>query len=745
MAVNYDFYLAALLYDLRLLPGFFPGEWVRRNASLFSLYTPVEELCAYLDNGGGDSVLAKASKVAGGGEPSNQGGGGRLPALKSVFSRLTLGSAPQQLPGAYYSQAVLDLTNCFPAGERVQVETKKVVAGLDEDVALVAAAPPKGIAALLTTLDTILKRHLWCVPADSSPGQDVSLYDRLKITAAVAYCLQAGSEEKEPYLLLTADFSGIQTYIFAVARTSVKGVAKRLRARSFLVDAMIQTLAYHICDVTEAPYGNILMLSGGKFYLLLPNTAEVRGRVEALAEETAANLYRRFAGEIAVNMAWLPLGDEGLQKDYSGTITELSQRLRREKNRAFRTVLTGEEGWREEAFILADDLANKHACHSCGKALIAVGRDVCDQCRLQEQLGGRLATAKTLWLSREGGEYQLWPGYWLSFEQEETKGPLVRVEQLNRWELPANMTGYPLAVRLMANHLPKEGMEPLSFSELAEQAVGSKRLAILKADVDTLGYLFADGMRERDKHYGTIARITALSRLLEQFFSGYISYLLEEEYPAVYSVFSGGDDLFLIGPWDQMPALALRIAQAFRRFAGDNPCVTLSAALCLADPKANLALLAESSEEELKRVKNSAPVALYPGKQGRNGVSFLGDVFSWEDFAAQVENIKLLLPESQYVNTNILRRIQIYSEMYRRFLVDHDVLGLMFEPLFYYDRTRNYKNLPEEKLRNFFRYAEGLPKNAANYKELNRNLYFAQTVITCILNQTKEVRTNANI
>lgn len=656
--------------------------------------------------------------------------------LQSVFCRLRV-SKDDDTQAQYYPCCPLTLTAPFP-GAPCRELPDDVLVPLDRELETAAQNPPKSADDFFILLDTLLKKHLWCVPAESGPGVDVSLYDKMRSTSAIAVCLEDAGVSQEPFLLLAADFSGIQNYIFAVARTNVKGVAKRLRARSFLVDAMIQSLAYQICEKTEVPYGNILMLTGGKFYILLPNKSSVLSQLNAVRQTLEEDLFQRFYGDISVNLAWVTFGDEGLI-DYSATITELSRRLREEKSRAFRSVLTDEAGWREDRFPLVNDLARKHGCPSCGRRLMDKRLEICPDCRRQEELGGKLAVASQLWFSREGGEFQLWPRCFLSFSRSGARGPLIRVEQLNKWEIPPEMTCFPLGVRLMANNLPKgAGGEPLTFDDMAERASGSKRITVLKADVDNLGYLFADGMREGNRHYGTISRVSTLSRLLEMFFSGYISHLLKTEYPGVYSVFSGGDDLFLIGPWDVMPKMALRIQRAFSAFSGHNPCVTLSAALYTAGPKTNIALLAEQSEQELKRVKNSAPQALYPGKPGRNGVSFLGDVFSWEDLAAQLDNIEALRPAVGAVNVSILRRVAQYSDMYRSFLLDHDVLGLMFEPLLHYDQARNYKDVPPF----FLEYVQELPKNAADYRTVNRDLYFARSVVACILNQTKEERKN---
>lgn len=723
-------YFSALLQDLSLLTS--PKEWVLRHSVLFSRYVNVERVCSLLERP--SDIMRRASDLSG--KEIGTASPAVLYQLQSVFCRLNVGGEASAAPKCYKCRP-LDLTNPFPTESEGSLSGDPL-ASLDQDLEAAAKDPPEDIPAFLALLDTLLKKHLWCVPAGTGPGIDVSLYDKMRSTAAIFACLARTGEAPEPFLLLAADFSGIQNYIFTVAQTNTKGVSKRLRARSFLVDVMVQTLAYRICEELKVPYGNILMLTGGKFYLLLPNTRQTTDRLHALGSQVEDDLFRRFYGDISVNLAWVTFGDDGLI-DYSSTITELSRRLRAEKGRALRSVLIDEGGWREDEFILTDDLAGKRSCPSCGRRLMDRELEICPECRRQEELGGKLATARYLWFSRDGGEFQLWEHSYVSFPSGCAKGPLFRVEQLNNWDIPADMTRYPFAVRLMANQLPKaESGEPLTFGDIAERSAGSKRLAVLKADVDNLGYLFADGMRGKTGHYGTISRVSTLSRLLEMFFSGYISHLLRTEFPSVYSVFSGGDDLFLIGPWDVMPRMALRVQQEFSAFSGHNPCVTLSAALYTANPKTNIALLAEQSEQELKRVKNSAPQALYPGKQGRNGVSFCGDIFSWPDLEAQLDNIDRLRPEVQKVNVAVLRRMAQYSEMYRGFLDDHDVLGLMFEPLLHYDRQRNYGAVPQAVQA----YAQGLTKNAADYRTVNLDLYFAKTVIACILNQTKEAREN---
>ena len=246
-----------------------------------------------------------------------------------------------------------------------------------------------------------------------------------------------------------------------------------------------------------------------------------------------------------------------------------------------------------------------------------------------------------------------------------------------------------------------------------------------------------------------------MSRLLEVFFSGYINELLTTvpEYSKVYCVFSGGDDLFLIGPWDVMPKLAVQIQKDFRKFAADNPAITLSAAVSVFAPREHIAHLAEYSEQTLKNVKNCTVEALYPQKSGRDGVSFLGELMAWKDLETQlgIGDRLVELIRKNLIGTSALQRIGTYSRMYRKFLIDHDVMALMFEPLFHYDRERNYDEVRRKMRDNgdleWFMdvYVKDLSENAADLRNVKKNLYFAETAVIYAMNMTKEEREHGAI
>ena len=147
-----------------------------------------------------------------------------------------------------------------------------------------------GLEAVLARLDALYERHFWSVPAstiDKIP--DSSLYAHSRTSAAVAAVLYLYHRDTDSlredavrnrhgskFLLVAADLSGIQNYLFAIAHAGGGKVAKRLRARSFYLGRITQILAHQLVSDVGLPFINIILSAGGKFHLLLPNTDRAR-------------------------------------------------------------------------------------------------------------------------------------------------------------------------------------------------------------------------------------------------------------------------------------------------------------------------------------------------------------------------------------------------------------------------------------------------------------------------------------
>ena len=109
-----------------------------------------------------------------------------------------------------------------------------------------------------------------------------------------------------------------------------------------------------------------------------------------------------------------------------------------------------------------------------------------------------------------------------------------------------------------------------TFEEFAAEADGIKRIGILRADVDNLGQAFVSGFKNDKNHnrYETISRTATLSRQLSGFFKLFIRQVLENSAFSIEEeergkerlatiIYSGGDDVFIVGAWNDVIELAV--------------------------------------------------------------------------------------------------------------------------------------------------------------------------------------------
>jgi CRISPR-associated protein Csm1 len=215
---------------------------------------------------------------------------------------------------------------------------------------------------------------------------------------------------------------------------------------------------------------------------------------------------------------------------------------------------------------------------------------------------------------------------------------------------------------------PVKRGEVKPFGLMVEQSVGVKRLGVLRMDVDDLGDLF------RYRLDGGLARVSALSAALALFFEGRVGLLCDQRnkqlIQRVYSIYSGGDDLFIVGSWDALPELARAIRDDLLRYTGNHPEVHLSAGISLHTAKFPLYQAAEAAGKELKRAK---------ARPGKNALGWLEQVMGWEyadDLFTLKEQLLDYTGEQQDkqrppLSRAVLQTLQVLYAQYAQALQDH--------------------------------------------------------------------------
>ena len=171
----------------------------------------------------------------------------------------------------------------------------------------------------------------------------------------------------------------------------------------------------------------------------------------------------------------------------------------------------------------------------------------------------------------------------------------------------------------------KSGFDFEQFAKLSE---GIPRVGILRMDVDNLGQVFVNGLNFKDNEMGSLSRVATLSRQLNLFFSGHLNQLLKK-YQRTQIIYAGGDDLFLIGSWNELPEVACTIRNKFEDYCAGNPNFTLSGGMAMVAGKYPIyraAALAGDQEEKAKHIKE---YSVENCKKQKDAFSFLETPIPW--------------------------------------------------------------------------------------------------------------------
>lgn len=203
-------------------------------------------------------------------------------------------------------------------------------------------------------------------------------------------------------------------------------------------------------------------------------------------------------------------------------------------------------------------------------------------------------------------------------------------------------TGNQVATKLWVGDYATED----TFEGFAQKAEGIERIGVLRADVDNLGTTFVYGFQRPDgsHKYVTLSRTATLSRQLSLFFKCYINSLLREGEAGIFAgkgkrnaaiVYSGGDDVFLVGAWNEVIAAFQELKNALARFAQGT--LTISGGIGVYPEKYPLNVMAK----EVERLEDASKQ-----NDGKNAITVLDEshVYPWDEFQKKVveEKVKTL-------------------------------------------------------------------------------------------------------
>ncbi len=541
------------------------------------------------------------------------------------------------------------------------------------------------------------------VPASTNQEEvnDISLYDHSKMTAAVALCLKEwfaeqditdyrtwcfGSRnqelrEKELFLLITGDLSGIQDFIYTIPSA---GALKGLRGRSFYLELLIEHIADELLEQCGINRCNLIYTGGGHFYILAPNTQVNRGIVDDFAAMINQWLLQHYGTALYLAVGCTACtANEFMRVEKGSTYIDPFQRVGRELSRSKLSRYKKDDLdqlFREDSFYnkIKDGMRECSICHTSVQRLSKYkgnqegDTEACDSCNALYILGEKILTGGNVFFVQEQNTNNAIPlpavgrSLYINVyteqqaEQEQKMNSPIRIYTKNDMK-----TSYLIGTHLwVGDYFAKRNGKTMDFGELAQASGGVeseqtiKRLGVLRADVDNLGAVFIAGLPSQ---YRTLSRYAALSRQLSLFFKHYINYFCrgilagadgevkqqfniisqnKQTTRQVHIVYSGGDDLFFVGAWDDLIELAVDIRRAFAQFTCGR--LTFSAGVALVPPKfpvMQMARLAGNLESIAKQQPTKDSIALFGAAyttSDHNIELTCEHIYQWNEFTDNV-------------------------------------------------------------------------------------------------------------
>jgi len=551
-------------------------------------------------------------------------------------------------------------------GKRLSLEDyKKLTENFEKDIELLKNFKLDVEYGLFESLLNIIRKHMFFVPsAVYKTTPNISLYSHLSNTAGIASALYYSKEEK--IVLLSIDISGMQKFIYSIANTDKS--LSQLRGRSVLIDLLQRAITRYILGIFNLNSSSIIRKTGGEINIILPKMNGIENKIKDAWLNVEKCLLELFNGEIysvysIVDLSFRKRKAEPLsfKKPFDEAYKDLSMK----KLKRFSTLISNGDTIFLEQYLFKHNISEIEKCDYCKRSFKQVkktrdGGNICSLCDKSIEIGKavrNLGIMVEIYFERKPrkntieyinkltekvselevsirGIYfpYLNVGYVLIgrdrrsleisllvlksiahyeernnifatiyFINNEDFIPSDKVEKINELIEENRNIKLGFAFEYMYTYAPRTNGEIATFDELSENFL----LGVLRMDGDSMGEITGK-LREKLSIYHTAYEYIKL------IFEGLIHMLtMTNKYKDyIYSVYSGGDDLFIVGRWDTIIQLAIDINKLYNKMIPYSD-ITISGGILIDDPKIPPHILAFNAKEMLESVKS----------EGKNGVS----------------------------------------------------------------------------------------------------------------------------
>ena len=605
----------------------------------------------------------------------------------------------------------LNPNSIYPVGKNEDNtnEYKKLWDSFIEDLEKIKKKATSSIDAF--TIDYLLKKYTSFIPSsttfklkDYAPVKaNIPLYDHLRATAifsSVIYKLyengnkniinyykgESSNIEQKDMILINGDFFGIQNFIFDGVPASK--ASKILRAKSAYIQILTKIIAFYIVDELELSYNSIISTNAGKFEILGVNDKNSIDKLHNIQDELNDFFIKEYFGETGIGISFVEASlADFIEKDrYKNKLRKrLADEVEKTKFKKFdliskKPVLEYDEG-----------ITNQNLCEYCNKRKKEEDEDSCPSCTLFIKIGEKLAKSNFLSISKRSGKDRVFGEYFINFSNE-----VKRVDNtIALYDITNDEEFRGYAKWELSSYVAKnEKNEVKTFEELAKESVkeskedesrehGVEALMAMKGDVDSMGKFI-----KNSDITNSFARYNFFARMIDYFFSVKASVMMKDR--ALYTVFAGGDDIFILGAWDEVIDFTKELREEFVKFVGDSG-LTFSVGMIMTKPNKPVNFIADIAEGALEKSKGYKPEQK-EGDQEKNAITLFRQTVGFDEYLYDmnddfkvIKDIAEKYPE--LFNTAFWYRLLKFCDM--RENIENDIKNTLWKSKLSYTFKRN--------------------------------------------------------
>ncbi len=547
----------------------------------------------------------------------------------------------------------------------------------------------------LNSMLEVLEVQLSYIPSSTMKSEvaDISLYDHVKLTAAIAASIKewldennisdyketlfkgaSGFYDKKVFLLFSMDMSGIQDFIYTIAS---KNALKMLRSRSFYLEIFMENLIDELLDYIGMSRSNLIYSGGGHAYIITANTENIKQKIVEFELKINEWLLDEFKTALFLGCGYAECSANELHNEPEGTyrqifknVSKMISQKKMKRYSAAQIIKLNSKGKKD----------GTRECRVCRRASkLLEDDDICSVCNAMIDMSQNILYKGFYIVTENPKDKAALPlpfgRYLVAYNKEELLEKMKQDDSsyIRAYTKNKSYTGFKVVKKLWVGDYTLGD----SFEKLAKKSEGINRIAVFRADVDNLADAFVNGFvsEKYGEKYMTISRTATFSRKMSMFFKYHINYILEngEFYIAdkkeeergkrnATIVYSGGDDVFVVGSWDDVVGFAVDLQKSLKEFSQDT--LTISGGIGIYPAKYpinNMARLTGELEECSKKYRNEVTkqeknaITLFTPpqeKSGNNSLSLTQDMtFSWKDFENNVVRIKLNFIKKFFMKT----------------------------------------------------------------------------------------------